>query len=88
MQFRNTVVDAGVRVASLDYLGQIASRLRKDTVSSQLDESSLDRIYIYLSSNEEVEKRGNFFEEFFFIFSSLNREFQRMKIGRRFCKED
>jgi cohesin loading factor subunit SCC2 len=33
-----------LRVASLDYLGIVAARLRKDAVSSQLNESIIDDI--------------------------------------------
>lgn len=33
-----------LRVASLEYLGIVASRLRKDAVSSQLNQESIDEI--------------------------------------------
>lgn len=33
-----------LRVASLDYLGTVAARLRKDAVTSQMDQRSIDRI--------------------------------------------
>lgn len=33
-----------LRVASLDYLGTVASRLRKDAVTINVDQKSIDRI--------------------------------------------
>lgn len=33
-----------LRVASLDYLGTVAARLRKDAVTSKMDQRSIDRI--------------------------------------------
>ena len=33
-----------LRVASLDYLGTVASRLRKDAVTSNMDQKAIDRI--------------------------------------------
>ncbi|XP_070563594.1 nipped-B-like protein A [Ptychodera flava] len=42
--FSNRSNDMTMRVSSLDYLGQVASRLRRDAVSSQLDESTIDAI--------------------------------------------
>lgn len=38
-----------LRVASLDYLGIVAARLRKDAVSSQLNESIIDEIILQVS---------------------------------------
>jgi len=43
-QFSNKSVDMSLRVASLEYLGIVASRLRKDAVSSQLNQESIDEI--------------------------------------------
>ena len=46
-----------LRVASLEYLGIVASRLRKDAVSSQLKQESIDEIvakvsiYMYITIN-------------------------------------
>jgi len=37
-QFSCKSVDMSLRVASLDYLGIVAARLRKDAVSSRLNE--------------------------------------------------
>ncbi|XP_077981351.1 nipped-B-like protein isoform X2 [Glandiceps talaboti] len=42
--FSNRSNDMTLRVSSLDYLGQVASRLRRDAVSSQLDQSTIDAI--------------------------------------------
>lgn len=33
-----------LRVASLDYLGTVASRLRKDAVANKMDQKDIDRI--------------------------------------------
>lgn len=33
-----------LRVASLDYLGTVASRLRRDAVTSKMDQKAIDRI--------------------------------------------
>lgn len=38
-----------LRVASLEYLGIVASRLRKDAVSSQLNQESIDEIVAKVS---------------------------------------
>lgn len=43
-QFSCKSVEMSLRVASLDYLGIVAARLRKDAVSSQLNESIIDDI--------------------------------------------
>ncbi|XP_072030780.1 nipped-B-like protein A isoform X2 [Amphiura filiformis] len=43
-QFGNKGNDMSMRVNSLEYLGQIASRLRKDAVSSKINEDTLGQI--------------------------------------------
>ncbi|XP_078531085.1 nipped-B-like protein isoform X3 [Lissotriton helveticus] len=43
-QFSNKSTEMALRVASLDYLGTVAARLRKDAVSSKMDQGSIDRI--------------------------------------------
>ncbi|KAL5016365.1 hypothetical protein ScPMuIL_005954 [Solemya velum] len=43
-QFSNKSVDMSLRVASLEYLGIVAARLRKDAVSSQLKQEMIDEI--------------------------------------------
>lgn len=43
-QFSNKQTEMALRVASLDYLGTVASRLRKDAVTSKLDQKAIDRI--------------------------------------------
>lgn len=42
--FSNKSNDMTMRVSSLEYLGQIASRLRKDAVSSRMDQDVLNTI--------------------------------------------
>lgn len=43
-QFSNKQTEMALRVASLDYLGTVASRLRKDAVTSRMDQKAIDRI--------------------------------------------
>lgn len=43
-QFSNKQTEMALRVASLDYLGTVASRLRKDAVTSKMDQKAVDRI--------------------------------------------
>uniref|UniRef100_A0A8C8GR21 Nipped-B protein n=1 Tax=Oncorhynchus tshawytscha TaxID=74940 RepID=A0A8C8GR21_ONCTS len=43
-QFSNKQTEMALRVASLDYLGTVAARLRKDGVTSKMDQRSIDRI--------------------------------------------
>uniref|UniRef100_A0A3B3WE17 Nipped-B protein n=1 Tax=Poecilia mexicana TaxID=48701 RepID=A0A3B3WE17_9TELE len=42
-QFSNKQTEMALRVASLDYLGTVAARLRKDAVTSRMDQRSIDR---------------------------------------------
>lgn len=55
-QFSNKSVDMSLRVASLDYLGIVASRLRKDAVSSQDNQGSIDEIITKVTSKESDEE--------------------------------
>lgn len=43
-QFSNKQTEMALRVASLDYLGTVASRLRKDAVNTKMDQKAIDRI--------------------------------------------
>ncbi|XP_040194405.1 nipped-B-like protein isoform X3 [Rana temporaria] len=43
-QFSNKSTEMALRVASLDYLGTVAARLRKDAVTSKMDQGLIDRI--------------------------------------------
>lgn len=43
-QFSNKQTEMALRVASLDYLGTVACRLRKDAVTSGMDQKTIDRI--------------------------------------------
>ncbi|XP_056020035.1 nipped-B-like protein isoform X3 [Ostrea edulis] len=51
-QFSTKSVDMSLRVASLDYLGIVASRLRKDAVSSHDNPESIDEIVTKVTSKE------------------------------------
>lgn len=48
--FSNRHTESSLRVASIDYLGVIAAKLRRDAVSSQLDKSVIKQII------QEIEK--------------------------------
>lgn len=43
-QFSNKQTEMALRVASLDYLGTVASNLRKDSLSCKMDQRTIDRI--------------------------------------------
>lgn len=43
-QFSNKQTEMALRVASLDYLGTVASRLRKEAITINVDQKSIDRI--------------------------------------------
>lgn len=51
-QFSTKSVDMSLRVASLEYLGIVASRLRKDAVSSQLKQESIDEIVAKVNEHD------------------------------------
>ncbi|ESN96221.1 hypothetical protein HELRODRAFT_189155 [Helobdella robusta] len=54
-QFSSKSVEMSLRVASLDYLGIVAARLRKDAVSSHLNESVIDDIIKKVSKKDDDE---------------------------------
>lgn len=43
-QFSNKQTEMALRVASLDYLGTVASSLRKEAVTCPVDQGDIDRI--------------------------------------------
>nr|XP_020474285.1 nipped-B-like protein A [Monopterus albus] len=55
-QFSNKQTEMALRVASLDYLGTVASRLRKDAVTSKMDQKGLDRILKEIPGNDEIQR--------------------------------
>ncbi|XP_076010235.1 nipped-B-like protein B isoform X5 [Genypterus blacodes] len=55
-QFSNKQTEMALRVASLDYLGTVAARLRKDAVTSKMDQRSIDRIVQESSGNDETQQ--------------------------------
>ncbi|XP_067339450.1 nipped-B-like protein B isoform X2 [Channa argus] len=55
-QFSNKQTEMALRVASLDYLGTVASRLRKDAVTSKMDQKAIDRILRETSGNDEIQQ--------------------------------
>ncbi|XP_023275339.1 nipped-B-like protein A [Seriola lalandi dorsalis] len=55
-QFSNKQTEMALRVASLDYLGTVASRLRKDSVSSKMDQKAIDRILRETPGSDEIQQ--------------------------------
>uniref|UniRef100_A0A8C1JGV1 Nipped-B protein n=1 Tax=Cyprinus carpio TaxID=7962 RepID=A0A8C1JGV1_CYPCA len=55
-QFSNKQTEMALRVASLDYLGTVAARLRKDAVTSKMDQRSINRILGESSGGDEVQQ--------------------------------
>lgn len=55
--FSSKATDMSLRVASLDYLGVVAARLRKDAVASSLDEETLRQIVDHLDVRDESKKK-------------------------------
>ncbi|XP_029371793.1 nipped-B-like protein A isoform X2 [Echeneis naucrates] len=55
-QFSNKQTEMALRVASLDYLGTVASRLRKDAVTSKMDQKAIDRILRETPGNDEIQQ--------------------------------
>ncbi|XP_063406097.1 nipped-B-like protein A isoform X2 [Mytilus trossulus] len=58
-QFSNKSVDMSLRVASLEYLGIVASRLRKDAVSSQLNQESIDEIVAKVNEDDTDDEESS-----------------------------
>ncbi|XP_060617388.2 nipped-B-like protein isoform X3 [Anolis sagrei] len=52
-QFSNKSTEMALRVASLDYLGTVAARLRKDAVTSKMDQGSIARILKQASGGDD-----------------------------------
>ncbi|XP_013871460.1 nipped-B-like protein B isoform X2 [Austrofundulus limnaeus] len=55
-QFSNKQTEMALRVASLDYLGTVASRLRKDSLSSKMDQRTIDRILKETPGSDEIQQ--------------------------------
>uniref|UniRef100_A0A3P9HG22 Nipped-B protein n=1 Tax=Oryzias latipes TaxID=8090 RepID=A0A3P9HG22_ORYLA len=56
-QFSNKQTEMALRVASLDYLGTVASRLRKDAVTSKMDQRSIDHnMIIRTDETQQLQK--------------------------------
>ncbi|XP_069028403.1 nipped-B-like protein B isoform X2 [Embiotoca jacksoni] len=55
-QFSNKQTEMALRVASLDYLGTVASRLRKDAVTSKMDQKAIDRILRETEGSDEIQQ--------------------------------
>ena len=57
--FVNKGTDMSLRVASLDYLGVVAARLRKDAVLSQLRLNTIDQIINEIRAEEQKESEDS-----------------------------
>ncbi|KAG1944007.1 nipped-B-like protein A [Pimephales promelas] len=55
-QFSNKQTEMALRVASLDYLGTVAARLRKDSVTSRMDQKAIDSIVREGTEGDETQK--------------------------------
>uniref|UniRef100_A0A671PY36 Nipped-B protein n=1 Tax=Sinocyclocheilus anshuiensis TaxID=1608454 RepID=A0A671PY36_9TELE len=55
-QFSNKQTEMALRVASLDYLGTVAARLRKDAVTSRMDQKAINRIIGESSEGDETQR--------------------------------
>lgn len=55
----NKSLEMPLRVVSLDYLGVVAARLRKDAVQSNLKLSTIDQIINEIKSEEMKDDDGN-----------------------------
>ncbi|TKS84457.1 Nipped-B-like protein [Collichthys lucidus] len=55
-QFSNKQTEMALRVASLDYLGTVASCLRKDAVTSKMDQKAIDRILKETPGSDEIQQ--------------------------------
>ncbi|XP_072289836.1 nipped-B-like protein A isoform X1 [Eucyclogobius newberryi] len=55
-QFSNKQTEMALRVASLDYLGTVAARLRKDAVTSKMDQKSINRILEETPGDDETQQ--------------------------------
>ncbi|XP_040014225.1 nipped-B-like protein isoform X2 [Xiphias gladius] len=55
-QFSNKQTEMALRVASLDYLGTVASRLRKDALTSKMDQKAIDRILKENPGSDEIQQ--------------------------------
>uniref|UniRef100_A0A1A8PFT7 Nipped-B protein n=1 Tax=Nothobranchius rachovii TaxID=451742 RepID=A0A1A8PFT7_9TELE len=55
-QFSNKQTEMALRVASLDYLGTVASRLRKDALTSKMNQRAIDRILKETPGSDEVQQ--------------------------------
>uniref|UniRef100_A0A671LSB0 Nipped-B protein n=1 Tax=Sinocyclocheilus anshuiensis TaxID=1608454 RepID=A0A671LSB0_9TELE len=52
----NKQTEMALRVASLDYLGTVAARLRKDAVTSKMDQRSINRILGEVNGGDEIQQ--------------------------------
>ncbi len=62
-QFNNKSLDQSTRVTSVDYLGTVASTLRRDAVTSQLKEHDIDVILRELTEGNQSESEEEEDEE-------------------------
>uniref|UniRef100_A0A5K3F1J8 Nipped-B protein n=1 Tax=Mesocestoides corti TaxID=53468 RepID=A0A5K3F1J8_MESCO len=62
-QFNNKSLDQSVRVTSVDYLGTVASTLRRDAVTSQLKEHDIDAILRELTEGNQSDSEDDLDED-------------------------
>ena len=64
-------MDMSMRVASLDYLGIVAARLRKDAISSRLNTEGINEILSKVSFIEYNLRWSHNYKTVLFIFQEL-----------------
>lgn len=69
--FVNKNLDMSLRVASLDYLGVVAARLRRDSVTSQLKLKTIDAIIMDIRTEELKDEDGNLMVSINYYYFSL-----------------
>lgn len=62
-QFNNKSLDQSIRVTSVDYLGTVASTLRRDAVTSQLKEHDINVILRELTEGSQSDSEDEEYEE-------------------------
>lgn len=101
--FVNKNLDMSLRVASLDYLGVVAARLRRDSVTSQLKLKTIDAIIMDIRTEELKDEDGNLMVSInYYNFPSIldylyklitffcrvkSKKLKMMKKEYNFCKE-
>lgn len=75
--FSNKGTDMSLRVASLDYLGVVAARLRRDTVLSRCKVNTIDQMIKDIKSEEMKDGESDFSKVYIITFlSAINSRYK------------